>query len=333
MLVAAVPLQRSEEAQEMSATVYVSRGRRRRRIAMVALALSLLGITSWKAADAIVPVGGSARSGASAGGPAGGGGWAAVAWPGGGESAVAVGSGRIHVAGWSQPVPVASLAKVMTALVVLRSRSVSAQDPGFTITITPADVADTARRRSDGQSVVAVVAGERLTERQALQALLLPSANNIAMALARAVSGTADGFVDAMNDQARRLGMTSTHYTDPSGYDPATVSTAHDQVVLARAAMRIDAFADIVAQSVAALPDAGVVRNTDTLLGRDGFIGIKTGSDSAAGGCFMFAARGAPRHGLIYGVVLGQRGGPLIAAGLNAGQQLVDNVRSAVTMS
>src|SRR3954447_25570087 len=140
MLVAAAALLRPEE-EEMSATVYVSRGRRRRRIAMVAMAISLLGITSWKAADALVPVGGSARAGAGAGagasGRASGGGWAAVAWPGQGESAVAVGSGRIHTAGWSRTVPVASLAKVMTALVVLRSRSVSAQDPGFTVTITP----------------------------------------------------------------------------------------------------------------------------------------------------------------------------------------------------
>jgi len=310
----------------MSATVYFSRGRRRRRMAMVALAVSLLGITSWKAADALVPMSPSAPS-------SGGGGWASVAWPGQGEAAVAVGSGRIHAVGRSRAVPIASLAKVMTALVVLRNRPVSVQDPGFTMTITAADVADTARRRSDGQSVVAVVAGEMLTERQALQALLLPSANNIAMALGRAVSGSADAFVEEMNAEARRLGMMSTRYTDPSGYDPATVSTASDQVALARAAMRIDAFADLVAERAAALPRAGVVRNTDSLLGHDGFVGIKTGSDSAAGGCFMFAARSPGRSGLVYGVVLGQRGGPLIAAGLNAAQQLVDSVRSAFKMS
>src|SRR5437764_6056006 len=170
----------------MSATVYVSRGRRRRRIAMVAVALSLVGITSWKAADALTPVGGSAPPSGGASGGASGGGWAAVAWPGQGEAAVAVGSGRIRAAGGSQPVPIASLAKVMTAFVVLRHRPVSVRDPGFTMRITAEDVADTARRRSDGQSVVAVFSGETLTERQALQALLLPSANNIALALARA---------------------------------------------------------------------------------------------------------------------------------------------------
>src|SRR3954468_7144724 len=173
------------------ATVYVTRGRRRRRNLMVVLALSLAGIASWKAADALAP--------ASSAGGGHGDGWRSVAWPAQGAAAVAVGSRRIHSSGAAQPVPIASLAKGMTALVVLRSRPISAQDPGFTITITSDDVADTERRRSEGQSVVAVVIGEKLTERQALQALLLPSANNIAIALARAVSGTDDGFVDEMN--------------------------------------------------------------------------------------------------------------------------------------
>jgi D-alanyl-D-alanine carboxypeptidase (penicillin-binding protein 5/6) len=236
----------------------------------------------------------------------------------------------VHTSGSTRALPIASLAKVMTALVVLRSRPVTAVDPGFTITITPDDVEDTARRRSDGQSVLDVVSGEKLTERQALQALLLPSANNIAMSLAHAVGGSTDAFVGAMNTEARRLGMTSTRYTDPSGFDASTVSTARDQLLLARAAMRIEAFADIVGEPTAALPESGVVRNTDRLLGRDGFVGIKTGSDQAAGGCFMFAARSANGRRLVYGVVLGQRGGPLISAGLSAGRQLADSVRSTL---
>ena len=308
----------------MTATVYVTRGRRRRRNLMVVVALSIAGITSWKAADALAPAGAGGSGSASHGS---GYGWASVAWPAQGSAAAAVGPQRIHTSGAVQPVPIASLAKVMTALVVLHSRPISAQDPGFTVTITSDDVADTERRRADGQSVVAVVAGEQLTERQALQALLLPSANNIAMALARAVSGTVNGFVDEMNAEARRLAMTSTVYTDPSGYDASTVSTARDQLLLARAAMRIDEFAEIVAEPHATIPQAGVVDNTDDLLGQDGFIGIKTGSDTAAGGCFMFAARGHhPRH-LLYGVVLGQRDGPLIPAALEAAQRLVDSVR------
>jgi D-alanyl-D-alanine carboxypeptidase (penicillin-binding protein 5/6) len=304
--------------------VYVSRGRRRRRYLMVVLALSLVGITSWKAADAFAPAGGSGSGSSSAGG------WSSVAWPVRGAAAVAVGGGPIHVSGAVHPVPIASLAKVMTAVVVLRSHPISATDPGFTITITTEDVADTERRRSDGQSVVAVVAGEKLTGRQALQALLLPSANNVAMMLARAASGTVEAFVGEMNAEARRLGMRSTVYTDPSGYDAGTVSTAPDQIRLARAAMSMREFAAIVALREADLPTAGVVRNTDSLLGHGGFVGIKTGSDSAAGGCFLFAVRWRFADRLVYGVVLGQRGGPLIQAALKVSERLAASVRSSV---
>lgn len=315
-------MQLEKTKDEWSATVYVTRGRRRQRYALVAAALSLAALTSWGAAEAFAPSP-TSNAGTASGGARG---WASVAWPAEGAAAVAVGAGAIHTAGWSQPAPIASLAKVMTALVVLRGRPASAQNPGFTIELTPDDVDDTAERRAEGQSVVPVVAGEELTEWQALQALLLPSANNIAIALARTFSGSVDSFVDEMNVEARRLGMTSTRYTDPSGYDAGTVSTAHDQVLLARAAMSVDAFAAVVAEPSATIPYVGVVHNTDALVGHDGFVGIKTGSDQAAGGCFMFAARSPHHRQLVYGVVLGQRHGPLIGAGLDAARLIVDSV-------
>jgi serine-type D-Ala-D-Ala carboxypeptidase (penicillin-binding protein 5/6) len=308
-------------------TIYYTRGWRRRRklmLVVAVLALSVAGIATWKAAGALAPTS-STGGGSVGGGSVGTSG--SPSWPAQGNAAVVVDNRRIRTYGTTEPVPIASLAKVMTALVVLRSRPISAQDPGFTITITADDVADTDRRRADGESVVTVVDGEELTERQALQALLLPSANNMAIALAHAVSGSVDDFVDEMNAQARQLKMTSTIYTDPSGYDPGTVSTARDQFLLARAAMRINEFAEIVAEPAAIVPEAGVVYNTDGLLGQDGFVGIKTGSDSAAGGCFMFAARGRHHGQLVYGVVLGQRDGALIPAALNAARRLADSVR------
>jgi len=303
----------------MTTTVYVSRGRRRRRYVLVLLALCLAAITSWKAADALAP---PHQTSVATGGTT-----PTLDWPARGSAAVAVGGGTIRVSGATRPVPIASLAKVMTAVVVLHRHPLSTNDSGFTLTITADDVDDARHRRSEGQSVVTVAAGERLTERQALQALLLPSANNIALVLARVESGSVDDFVDDMNAEARRLGMSSTDYTDPSGYAATTVSTARDQVLLARAAMRIDAFAEIVGEPDATIPEAGVVHNTDTLLGSDGFVGIKTGSDSAAGGCFMFAARDSNPHQLVYGVVLGQVGGPLIPAALKAARRLADSVR------
>jgi D-alanyl-D-alanine carboxypeptidase (penicillin-binding protein 5/6) len=220
----------------------------------------------------------------------------------------------------------------MTAYVVLRDDPLDGDSDGFTLTLTDADVALAAEDKSDGQSYVDVEPGEELTEREALEALLLPSANNIADALADRVAGSVDAFVADMNSTAAGLGMRHTTYTDPSGFDSTTVSTASDQLRLARAAMRIGAFAEIVGMRSVVLPVAGVVRNTDTLLGQDGFVGIKTGSDQAAGGCFMFEAvrRSRGHTWQITGVVLGQTGGPLIQAGLDAADALVGNVMTGL---
>jgi serine-type D-Ala-D-Ala carboxypeptidase (penicillin-binding protein 5/6) len=134
-----------------------------------------------------------------------------------------------------------------------------------------------------------------------------------------------------MNDTARSLGMTHTRYTDPSGYDGATVSSAADQVRLVDRAMRLPAFASIVATPSATLPVAGTVHNTNRLLGHDGFVGVKTGSTAAAGGCFAFRAIRwiDGKRTTITGVVLGQPGHDRIAAGLAAADAMVDRIAGA----
>ena len=85
-----------------------------------------------------------------------------------------------------------------------------------------------------------------------------------------------------MNATTRSLGMAHTRYTDPSGYDDATISTAADQLLLVDRAMCLPTFASIVATPSTTLPVAGTVRNTDGLLGHNGFVGVKTGSTDAA---------------------------------------------------
>ena len=216
----------------------------------------------------------------------------------------------------------------MTAYLVLRDHPLEPGEDGPTITFTDADVADTDRRRGHEESVVSIAAGEQLTELQALQALLLPSANNVAAVLARWDAGSQERFVARMNAAARSLGMTRTRYTDPSGYDDATVSTAADQLRIVDRAMRLPVFASIVATPSATLPVAGTVRNTDALLGHDGFVGVKTGSDDAAGGCFAFRAirRVDGKRTTITGVVLGQPGHDRIEAGLAAAAAMVDRI-------
>ena len=257
----------------------------------------------------------------------------ATAWPAYGQAAVQIGESRIQLGPNQHEAPIASVAKVMTGYLVLRDHPLTDGDEGPAIRLTAADVADTERRSARRESVVPVTAGEELSERQALQALLLPSANNIAVVLARWDAGSTGRFVARMNAAARRLGMTHTRYTDPSGYDDGTVSTAADQLLVVDAAMRLPAFANIVATSTATLPVAGTVRNTDALLGRSGFIGVKTGSDRAAGGCFAFRAirRVHGRRTVITGVVLGQPGYDLIGAGLAAADSIVDTIAGGNT--
>jgi serine-type D-Ala-D-Ala carboxypeptidase (penicillin-binding protein 5/6) len=129
--------------------------------------------------------------------------------------------------------------------------------------------------------------------------------------------------------------MAHTRYTDPSGYDDATVSTAADQVRIVDRAMRLPVFASIVAAQRATLPVAGTVHNTDRLLGHNGFVGVKTGSTAAAGGCFAFrAVRWIDgKRTTITGVVLGQPGHDRIAAGLAAADAMVDRITGVANAS
>jgi D-alanyl-D-alanine carboxypeptidase (penicillin-binding protein 5/6) len=249
-------------------------------------------------------------------------------WPEYGQAAVQIGQSRIQAGSNQHAAPIASIAKVMTAYLVLHDHPLAVGEDGPTITLTDADVADTDRRSRQRESVVPIVAGEQLTERQALQALLLPSANNIAAVLAQWDSGSTARFVAHMNATAQSLGMTRTRYTDPSGYDDTTVSTAADQLRIVDRAMRLPVFANIVATSSATLPVAGTVHNTNALLGRNGFVGVKTGSDNGAGGCFAFRAIRLVhgKRATITGVVLGQPGHNLIDAGLAAADAMVARI-------
>jgi D-alanyl-D-alanine carboxypeptidase (penicillin-binding protein 5/6) len=259
-----------------------------------------------------------------------------IAWPSAGEAAFEVqGVGDPESSGSFAPVPIASVAKVMTAYLTLLEHPLGPGAQGFTITITPAEVAEEEWRASLLQSVLPVTAGERLTERQALEALLLPSANNVAALLAVHDAGTIGAFLARMNSTARALHMHSTTYTDPSGYEDTTVSTAIDQLLLARVAMRQPTFAAIVAQRSAVLPLVGSVTNFDALVGYDGYAGIKTGSDRAAGGCFMFAKRVSVggRRLTVLGVVLGQSEGSLIEAALASARRLGDSVAESLRLA
>jgi serine-type D-Ala-D-Ala carboxypeptidase (penicillin-binding protein 5/6) len=250
-----------------------------------------------------------------------------VSWPPQGQAALVVGDGQPSASPREQPVPIASLAKVMTAYLLLEHYPLSGAQEGFTMTVTAAQAQAEAEDASQGQSVVAVRAGEQLTERQLLEALLIPSGNNIARMLAAPVAGDEARFLAEMNTAARALGMDRTTYTDPSGFDPGTVSTAADQLRVFVQAMRFQVFREVVSMAKVTLPVAGTLTNFNPLIAK-GYAG-KTGSDSAAGGCLAFftEVRVGGRPSTAVGVVLGQGAGSstsaLLAAAGEAAEQLV----------
>jgi serine-type D-Ala-D-Ala carboxypeptidase (penicillin-binding protein 5/6) len=255
------------------------------------------------------------------------------AWPSEGEATVAVeGVGSLGSTGGQQPVPIASVAKVMTAYLTLKQFPLAPGAEGFKVRITPAQVDEERERVALDQSTVAVRAGETLSERQLLEALMLPSANNIAALLAVHNAGGIAAFVKQMNATAAELGMSKTHYTDPSGFESSTVSTASDQVKLARMAMADPTFAAIVAKPSVVLPVVGRVLNYNELVGHDGYVGIKTGSDSAAGGCLLFAKRmTVDGHTFtVLGAIFGQHDGELVSAALAGADTLANSVAEAV---
>ncbi len=212
-------------------------------------------------------------------------------WPPSGQAAVSVPSlGYAAQSAGETPVPIASLTKMTTALVILRDHPVAAGAPGPAITITPADAAQFQYDIANDESLIPIQAGEVLTERQMLEALLTQSANDIAYTLAVWDAGSIPAFVAKMNSTAASLGAVSSHYVDASGYEPASQSTAADCLRIAAAAMGIPTFAEVVGMSTVTLPLVGTVHNIVTEIGTGNVIGIKSGFTSAAQACMVLAA-------------------------------------------
>ena len=233
----------------------------------------------------------------------------ALPWPAKGQAAVVVPS--IHYAAQSgpeSPVPIASLTKMTTAVVILRDHPLPAGSDGPVITVTAADAAEYEAELHNDESSITIQTGETLTERQMLEAMMTQSANDIAFSLAVWDAGSVSAFVDKMNALAVTLGTTNTHYVDASGYDPQTVSAASDVLRVASTAMAIPAFAQIVALTSITLPVVGTLHNIVSEVGANGVVGIKSGYTSKAGACMVLAANRSiqGRDVLVIVAVLGQ---------------------------
>ncbi|CAL2057590.1 MULTISPECIES: D-alanyl-D-alanine carboxypeptidase [Streptomyces] len=218
------------------------------------------------------------------------------------------GIGTIDSFGKQTPIAIGSVAKTMTAYIILRDHPLKPGQEGPKIKV-DATAEKEAGYSKDGESTLTTVhAGDTLTEKQALSAIMIPSANNIARLLARWDAGSEAAFVKKMNATAKQLGMTGTTYTDPSGLKETTVSTARDQVKIGRMVVRIPALVAITSAASWTDPSGHNWRNYNDLPILVGAIGIKTGSTTAAGGNLLFAARKkvGGQTVTVVGAILGQ---------------------------
>jgi len=211
-------------------------------------------------------------------------------WPTAGQAAYgAVGYGVLATHNIDAPTPMASVAKVVTALSVLSKKPIALGQTGPTLTFTDDDVAIYNQYVSNNGSSVPVSVGEKMTEYQALQAMMLPSANNIADTLAIWAFGSLQAYETYASSYVAKLQMTHTTIADASGFSENSASTADDLILLGQAALANPVLAQIVGQKSADSP-SGAFNNVDTLLGQSGVVGIKTGNTDLAGGVFLGAA-------------------------------------------
>ena len=205
--------------------------------------------------------------------------------------------------------PMASTTKIMTAVIAMQTANLD-----MIVTVHQDAVSEV---NNNGGSSANLRVGEQLTLRDLLYGLLLPSGDDAAIAIADALGGTTQNFVQIMNLYAYRLRLFSTHYINPDGltyYDasnrpiPGHYTTAYDLARLAQYAMLLPLFAQIVRTQHYRLPASATHGahswdNTNTLLtAYSGTTGIKTGFTLEAGPCLVFSATRNGHH--LLGVVL-----------------------------
>jgi D-alanyl-D-alanine carboxypeptidase (penicillin-binding protein 5/6) len=219
---------------------------------------------------------------------------AELQWPAIGEAAIGYDTNGVAAKyGGTKPLPTASVAKLITALAVLSRKPLSLNQQGPTITLGPNDVALYNQYVAEQGSVVAVTSGEQISEYQVLQAMLLPSANNMADSLAIWTFGSLPAYSGYANTFVKQLGLVNTHVgNDASGFDPSTTSTASDLVKLGQLVIKNPVLAQITDQaSATGIPNTSTIKNVNFLLGSHNIIGLKTGNSNQAGGVYLSASQ------------------------------------------
>lgn len=242
----------------------------------------------------------------------------ALAFPGYGASAVgAVGyPGVLGQSGSTDAVPMASITKVITALVVLEAHPLALGEAGPTATMTPADVALYSTYLAQNGTVSNVRSGMVYTERELLELTLIKSANNYTMSLALWAFGSQEAFLEAARAWLTAHGLDRIVINEPTGIDRSNVAPADQLVALGTIALEHPVVAEIVATPRSEVSNIGAIPNTNALLGTNGVDGIKTGTLDDFGANLLFAADYTVGESAvtIVGVVLGGPTHPRINA-------------------
>ncbi|MBC7591986.1 MAG: D-alanyl-D-alanine carboxypeptidase [Salinibacterium sp.] len=214
-----------------------------------------------------------------------------LAFPEYGASAIgAVGYPGVLASGGSvDALPIASISKVITALVLLDAKPLALGEPGPDITFGDSDVQFYDAQVAQNGSVAPLYSGQVMSQRNAMNVMLIASANNYAESLAAWAFGSQEAFVSAATEWLARTALTATAIVEPTGVSPGNVSTSSDLVELGRMALANPVLAEIVATPNIQIPELGIIENTNALLGITGVDGIKTGTLDEAGSCLLFS--------------------------------------------
>lgn len=203
---------------------------------------------------------------------------ATPAWPEQGNAAISVGGISGTTATTLDASAIASITKVVTALVVLDEMPLDPGEQGLEFRFGYADTVAYWNYLARGESALDVPSGGVLTEYQLLEGMLVGSANNYADRLAGNLWPTDAVYADAANDWLRQHGVPGVTVVEPTGIDAGNVADPASLIPLAQRALANPVIAEIVAKKVVELPGAGRVENTNGLLADEGVVGIKTGT-------------------------------------------------------
>lgn len=203
---------------------------------------------------------------------------AAPAWPAEGSAAVSVGGIAGSMASAADPGSIASITKVVTALVVLDQMPLAVGEQGPEFRFGYGDSAAYWDYRAAGESALDVPVGGVLTQYQMLEGMLIGSANNYADRLAGNLFPSDEVFAGAAMSWLQTHGVPGVTIVEPTGMDAGNAATPEALLVLAQKALANPVIAEIVAKRSVELPGAGTVENTNALLADPGVVGIKTGT-------------------------------------------------------